>query len=87
MRFSGSRFAVSRSQSVLVIFERNPSLHKSPMSAAPVNYREWQNCRSLEGVAVLVDVHMTMAGLKNGADPQEMRVELITMQSNARRRL
>ena len=65
-------------QSVLVIFERNPSLHKSRMSVAPVNYREWQNCRSLEGVAALVDVHMTMAGLKNGADPQEMRVELIT---------
>jgi putative ABC transport system permease protein len=64
---------------VLVIWEKNPALHRNRMFVAPSNYRDWQSCRSLEGVAALVDVHLNLAGGPNGAtEPEELRVELIS---------
>jgi putative ABC transport system permease protein len=64
---------------LVVIWEKNPALHRSRMFAAPVNYRDWQNSHSLEGTAALVDVHLSLIGGPNGAtEPEELRVEMIS---------
>ncbi len=64
---------------LLVIWEKNPAYHKSRIFAAAINYRDWQDSRSLEGAAALVDVHLNLIAGPNGPmDPEELRVELIS---------
>ena len=64
---------------LLVIWERNPAHHRFRMFAAPFNYREWQSCPSLEGVAAFLDTRLNLTGGPNGSvDPEEMKVERIS---------
>src|ERR1700683_4589919 len=66
-------------QRLLVIWEKNPAHHRYRMVVAPANYRDWQSAGSLEGVAALVDVHLSLIAGPNGAvEPEEMRVEMIS---------
>ena len=64
---------------LLVVWERNAAHHRFRMFAAPYNYRQWQDCRSLDGVAALVDAHLSLISGPNGPmEPEELRVELIS---------
>ena len=64
---------------VIIIWERNAAHNRSRMVVAPLNFREWQSARSLEGVAALMDGHQSLTGGPYGAlDPEEIRLELFT---------
>ncbi|HUA63960.1 MAG TPA: ABC transporter permease [Verrucomicrobiae bacterium] len=64
---------------LLILWERNPSLHKFRMKVAPFNFREWESCPSLAGVAAFLDTHANLTGGPNGAiEPEELNVERIS---------
>ena len=65
---------------LLVIWEKNASLNRYDLDVAPANFLAWQRqARTLERMAALRDVHITLTGGPNGRiDPEELKGERVT---------
>ena len=65
---------------LLVIWEKNASLNRYDLDVAPANFLAWQRQgRTLERMAALRDVRITLTGGPNGhIDPEELKGERVS---------
>jgi putative ABC transport system permease protein len=66
-------------KSVLVIWEKNPAQDRFRMYVAPANLPAWQQSRSFEGMAEVLEGRINLTGGPNGhIEPEELRAERVS---------
>jgi putative ABC transport system permease protein len=70
----------SHSESLLVIWEKNPTQNRFRLAVAPVNFLAWQKqSRTLTQIAAVQDIRSNLTGGPNGrVEPEELKIERVS---------